>query len=144
MGAGIGWRLTIHSSRRRFAARLNSGVRRRGNATFTATHKRRTTMKSLLIALLLAVTTTASAASAVGDAVKTANPFDLDRCEQNFSSNLESQSKSGALLIARNDVGQCMGACASEQGICIGQCQGNGQCISNCAAAHGRCVARCN
>ena len=101
-------------------------------------------MKSLLIALLLAVTTTASAASAVGDAVKTANPFDLDRCEQNFSSNLESQSKSGALLIARNDVGQCMGACASEQGICIGQCQGNGQCISNCAAAHGRCVARCN
>ena len=28
MGAGIGWRLTIHSSQHRFAARLNSGVRR--------------------------------------------------------------------------------------------------------------------
>ncbi len=101
-------------------------------------------MKSLLIALLLAVTATASAATAVGDTVEKANPSILDRCEQNFSGNLESQQKLGELLIARNDVGQCMGACASEQGICISQCQGNGQCISNCAAAHGRCVARCN
>lgn len=45
--------------------------------------------------------------------------------------------------LAQRDVGQCMGACASEQGMCIGQCQGNGQCIGQCAAAHGRCVARC-
>jgi hypothetical protein len=36
-----------------------------------------------------------------------------------------------------------MSDCASEQGICIGQCEGNGNCISNCNAAHGRCVARC-
>jgi len=49
-----------------------------------------------------------------------------------------------AILIARNDVGQCMGDCASEQGMCIASCQGDGQCIANCAAAHGRCVARCN
>jgi len=40
-------------------------------------------------------------------------------------------------------IGQCMSDCASEQGICIGQCEGNGNCISNCNAAHGRCVARC-
>lgn len=44
----------------------------------------------------------------------------------------------------RVNVGQCMGACASEQAICIGQCRGDGHCISNCAAAHGRCMARCN
>lgn len=42
------------------------------------------------------------------------------------------------------DIGQCMGGCASEQGICISQCRGDGQCIGNCAATHGRCVARCN
>ena len=48
------------------------------------------------------------------------------------------------LLLTQRDVGQCMGACASEQGICISQCQGNGQCIGQCAAAHGRCVSRCN
>ena len=42
------------------------------------------------------------------------------------------------------DLGICIGDCASEQGICISQCQGDGQCISNCAAAHGRCVARCH
>lgn len=42
------------------------------------------------------------------------------------------------------DIGQCMGDCGSEQGICISQCGSNGQCIGNCAAAHGRCVARCN
>jgi len=62
------------------------------------------------------------------------------------------------------NVGQCMGACGSEQGMCsancndgqcIANCNGNGQCIGNCgsrqgmcsgncAAAHGRCVARCN
>lgn len=42
------------------------------------------------------------------------------------------------------DVGQCMGDCASEQGICIGQCQSNGNCIGNCASAWGRCASRCN
>lgn len=42
------------------------------------------------------------------------------------------------------NIGMCIGDCASEQGICIGYCQGDGQCISNCAAAHGRCVARCH
>lgn len=39
---------------------------------------------------------------------------------------------------------QCVGFCASEQGTCIADCQGNGQCIGRCAAAHGRCVSRCN
>ena len=42
------------------------------------------------------------------------------------------------------EIGQCIADCASEQGICISQCNGDGQCISRCAAAHGRCVARCN
>lgn len=40
-------------------------------------------------------------------------------------------------------IGQCQGQCASEQGICISQCQGNGQCVGNCAASHGRCVGGC-
>lgn len=40
-------------------------------------------------------------------------------------------------------LGQCQGGCASEQGMCIAQCQANGSCISHCAASHGRCVARC-
>ena len=47
------------------------------------------------------------------------------------------------LIAAGKDIGRCMADCASEQGICIGQCEGNGQCINNCQAAHGRCVARC-
>ncbi len=47
-------------------------------------------------------------------------------------------AKSGA------EIGQCMGDCASEQGICISQCNGDGQCISRCASAYGRCVSRCN
>lgn len=42
------------------------------------------------------------------------------------------------------DIGPCLGDCAAEQGMCIGQCQGDGNCINNCAAAHGRCVARCH
>lgn len=48
-----------------------------------------------------------------------------------------------SVILAQRSVGQCMGACASEQGMCIGQCQGDGRCISACAATHGRCVARC-
>lgn len=42
------------------------------------------------------------------------------------------------------DIGQCMGYCASEQGMCIANCRGNGPCIGNCGASHGRCVAACN
>lgn len=45
---------------------------------------------------------------------------------------------------ANADVGQCMGDCASDQGICISQCDGDGQCIGNCSATHGRCVSRCH
>ena len=37
----------------------------------------------------------------------------------------------------------CMGNCASEQGMCIGQCRGVGQCIARCAERHGRCIPRC-
>lgn len=49
-------------------------------------------------------------------------------------------------VVARDgaEIGQCMADCASEQGICISQCNGDGQCIGRCAAAHGRCVARCH
>lgn len=43
-----------------------------------------------------------------------------------------------------SNIGQCMGNCASEQGICISQCRGDGQCIGSCTAAQGRCVSRCN
>ena len=49
-----------------------------------------------------------------------------------------------AQSISGEEIGQCMADCASEQGICIANCQGDGQCIGNCAAAHGRCVSRCN
>lgn len=42
------------------------------------------------------------------------------------------------------DIGLCMGDCASEQGICIAQCESNGNCIANCASAWGRCASRCN
>ncbi|WP_201068999.1 MULTISPECIES: hypothetical protein [Thiorhodovibrio] len=48
------------------------------------------------------------------------------------------------IIVASGDFGQCVAGCDSEQGICIGQCQGKGQCISNCQSAHGRCVARCH
>lgn len=44
----------------------------------------------------------------------------------------------------KNNIGMCMGACASEEGICISQCGGSGQCISNCSAVQGRCTARCS
>lgn len=50
----------------------------------------------------------------------------------------------GSALYASGDIGQCMGDCASEQGTCIAQCQGDGQCIIRCGDAHGRCVSRCN
>lgn len=47
-------------------------------------------------------------------------------------------------VVAQSNIGQCMGNCASEQGMCTGQCMGDGQCIASCAAAHGRCVSRCH
>lgn len=52
----------------------------------------------------------------------------------------------GKQVIARSltEVAQCIADCGAEQGICIGQCQGDPQCISRCQAAHGRCVARCH
>lgn len=49
-------------------------------------------------------------------------------------------------VIARDpaDIGRCIGECANEQGICIGQCCGNAQCINYCSVAYDRCVARCS
>ena len=41
------------------------------------------------------------------------------------------------------DTGLCFGYCASEQGMCIANCNGDGQCIGACGAAHGRCVSQC-
>lgn len=109
-------------------------------------------MKKILAALLVTVSVGAFAANEVSGVTQQDRSHTLFRslCDnnskhtENYSSNASSGVYTGRLLLAQRDVGQCMGACASEQGICIGQCQGNGQCISNCAAAHGRCVARCN
>lgn len=60
-----------------------------------------------------------------------------------YGSALTSQNHNDQLSPSRN-VGQCQGQCASEQGMCIAQCNGNGQCIGRCAASHGRCVAACS
>lgn len=50
-----------------------------------------------------------------------------------------------AMAMAGSDnVAECIGDCASDQGICIAECNGNGQCIGRCAAAYGRCVSRCH
>lgn len=43
-----------------------------------------------------------------------------------------------------NQIGVCLGHCASEQGICFSHCAGNGVCASNCASSHGRCVGACS
>ena len=43
-----------------------------------------------------------------------------------------------------SDIGQCMGACASEQGICLSYCRADGQCMGRCGATFGRCISRCN
>lgn len=49
------------------------------------------------------------------------------------------------IVVARKDgIGQCVGDCSSEQGMCISYCNGNPSCIARCADAHGRCVARCH
>ena len=43
---------------------------------------------------------------------------------------------------ANNDF--CFSDCASEQGICIANCNSDGNCIANCMSAYGRCVSRCH
>lgn len=45
--------------------------------------------------------------------------------------------------IPQRDIGQCMGSCGAEQGICIANCQGRANCVANCANSNGRCVASC-
>lgn len=108
-------------------------------------------MKSILAAILLAVGVGVGAVggATAGNAlnIESASLHDcqLEKgCLSNpASSNVTLKGYFGTVLVAQNDVGQCMGNCASEQGMCMGQCQGDGQCISSCAAAHGRCVARC-
>lgn len=106
-------------------------------------------MKIILIVLFLTFTFSVgivSADGALGWSSDSANYNGLELRPQVdlCSSNLERMQPWGGILVARNDIGQCIAACASEQGICISQCQGNGQCIANCAAAYGRCVSRCN
>lgn len=106
-------------------------------------------MKNIFTALLLAISVSAVASPVTQDALNTTSAAINNQCEQICSSDFYSLSRDGdqslkGMLLAGSDVGQCMGACASEQGICIGQCQGNGQCIANCSSAHGRCVARCH
>jgi len=56
----------------------------------------------------------------------------------------EAEKKEVKPPVLLSSIGECIGWCSSEQGICIASCQGNGQCIGQCAAAHGRCVSRCN
>lgn len=92
-------------------------------------------MRNFLIVLFFVIATTASATTVTVDRLES-NQFLIESCEY-----VEKTSKN---QIAWGNVGQCMGACASEQGMCISQCRGDGVCISNCAAAHGRCVSRCH
>ena len=104
-------------------------------------------MKNLLIALLLFFTAIASATTIVGGNIEISSSSIVENCEQNFSGVAKTkhpQITGLQIVLSDSDLGQCMGECASEQGICIGQCQGDGLCIAHCAAAHGRCVARCN
>jgi hypothetical protein len=102
-------------------------------------------MKNVLIGLVFAfIASGAAASSFVNTALEIKNGFHQNQTQQACDSSAITQESNKTLQIASNNFGQCMGACASEQGICISQCQGNGQCISNCAAAHGRCVSRCN
>ncbi len=106
-------------------------------------------MKKILTALFMIVSVNAVAGSVTGSALDIINTSLYNQCEQSCNSDHSfSNSSNGQYLeralLASNDIGLCMGDCASEQGVCIGQCQGNGQCIANCAAAHGRCVARCH
>ncbi len=66
----------------------------------------------------------------------------VDSPQDNMKGETQQAETPDVLIVA--NLGMCIGDCASEQGICMGHCQGDGQCISNCAAAHGRCVARCH
>lgn len=74
--------------------------------------------------------------------------FSLSAVASSFLESLLDRQSSdqslGRFFVASSNFGQCAGACASEQGICISHCQGNGQCIANCNSAHGRCISRCN
>jgi oxygen-independent coproporphyrinogen-3 oxidase len=53
------------------------------------------------------------------------------------------QEKVEVLMLARRGDPNCFGWCASDQGICIGSCQGNNQCIMQCQQQYSRCVSRC-
>ena len=103
------------------------------------------TMKIKLLAVLFAISMSAVAGSGNEKCTDSIVNVCVQSCNNmQLSSNNENSLYSKSLIIANSDIGQCMGDCASEQGICIGQCEGNGQCIGNCAAAHGRCVAKCH
>lgn len=98
---------------------------------------REETMKKIIaIALLLACGL--SFADSVGRAPA------MRELGQSCASTPAISMQSTGTVVAQGNTGQCMGNCASEQGMCMGQCMGNGQCIASCAATHGRCVARCN
>lgn len=99
-------------------------------------------MKSILVVALLVICMGITTVPAIGstlDDIGIAPPCSNNQCEEQGD-----QDSMPMLLAAAEDIGQCMGACASEQGICIGGCQGSSSCISNCSAAHGRCVSRCH
>ena len=71
--------------------------------------------------------------------------YDREHIEKDPQSYIASRNnRRGSNGSQRNDVGACMGDCASEQGICISHCSGDGRCIANCSSAHGRCVSRCH
>jgi hypothetical protein len=106
-------------------------------------------MKKNLIVLLLVVCMSIAGSLIVHEnsGASTAdiyNQFEQNSVADSYSTVEKDGQYLGKKLLVSNDIGQCMGECASEQGICISGCQGNPQCIANCAAAHGRCVARCN
>ena len=94
-------------------------------------------MKIILAALFLVISVGVGAGSVTGSALDAANTSS-GQLEQSCigdysSSNARTAQILGTLLVAQRDTGQCMGSCASEQGICIAQCQGDGQCIGRCA-----------
>jgi len=96
-------------------------------------------MKTLFVALTILLVAGFTWASRSSEPLRsTAVPLDSSISQATAGEELR------AIHLAYYDVGQCIGDCGSEQGICIGACNGNGQCISRCAEAHGRCVARCH
>lgn len=60
-------------------------------------------------------------------------------CRQDIFTNNQQETKQVAL----EDIGLCIGECASEQGMCIARCEGDGRCIAYCNEVHARCVAKC-